>query len=46
MDRTLYVDSLSVEDNWNIKKLYAIMDLARNKQTIQSLILNLDKGFA
>lgn len=29
MDKSLFIDSLSIDDNRNIKKLYSIMDLAR-----------------
>ena len=45
MDKSLFIDSLSIEDNRNIKKLYSIMDLARQKQTIESFIFNLDIAF-
>ena len=30
-DKSLYIDSLNIDDNRNIKKLYSIMDLARQR---------------
>ncbi len=41
MDKSLFIDSLSIDDNRNIKKLYTIMDLARQTQTIDSLIIGI-----
>ena len=45
MDKSLFIDSLSIDDNRNIKKLYSIMDLARQKQSIKSLIMNIEKAY-
>jgi hypothetical protein len=45
MDKSLFVDTLSIDDNRNIKKLYSIMDLARQRQSIDSLINNLEKAY-
>ena len=41
----MFVESLSIDDNRNIKKMYAIMDLARKRQTIGSLIQNLQIAY-
>ncbi len=41
MDKSLFIEQLSIDDNRNIKKLYSIMDLARKKQSIDSLVTNL-----
>ena len=46
MDKSLFVERLSVEDNRNVKKLYAIADLARTKHTIKSLLQTLDESYA
>ena len=45
MDKSLFIDSLSVDDNRNIKKLFSIMDLARQTQTIDSLIFNIEIAY-
>ena len=45
MDKSLFIDTLSIDDNRNIKKLYSIMDLARQKQTIDSLIANVKMAY-
>lgn len=31
MDKSLFIDTLTIDDNRNIKKLYGIMDLARRR---------------
>ena len=41
MDKSIFIDTVSLTDNRNIKKLYSIMDLARQMQTIDSFIENL-----
>ena len=41
MDKSLFIDTLSIDDNRNIKKLYGIMDLSRREQTTSSIIVNL-----
>ena len=45
MDKSLFIDSLTVDDNRNIKKLFSIMDLARQTQTIDSLIFNIEIAY-
>ena len=45
MDKSMFVENLSIDDNRNIKKLYSIMDLARKRQTIGSLIQNLQIAY-
>ena len=44
-DQNLYVDKLSIDDNRNIKKLYAIMDLGRKKESIDTLLVNMEVGY-
>lgn len=45
MDKSLFIDTLSIDDNRNIKKLYGIMDLSRRAQTLSSLIQNLQSAY-
>ena len=40
-----FIQSLSVDDNRNIKKLYIIMDLKRKKVTLDSLIQEIERAY-
>lgn len=46
MDKSLYIEELSIDDNRNIKKLYSIIDLARQKQSLDSFIINLRQAYS
>ena len=45
MDKSLYIDQVSIDDNRNIKKLYSIMDLARLRITIEKFIQSLLEAY-
>ena len=45
MDKSLYIDEISIDDNRNIKKLYSIMDLARSRVTIEQFINSLNVAY-
>ena len=46
MDKSLFVERLSIDDNRNVKKLYAIADLARTTHTVATLLKTLDIAYA
>ena len=45
MEKSIYIDSLSIDDNRNIKKLYSIMKLSKQRVTVTEFIIALKSAY-